>query len=594
MHGEVCEAARAGKQRREILDLRDACLARRRGELEALAATFAEKPDAQVLDRAVAAAAGLHPVAYCADTEALTARVRPPEDPTLRARVAALQPRVDKLETLWATGKYKEGLALSGALLAETAEVPFAPLHAQAQFWTGRLDEGGGDFEAAKASLRSAALSAAEGGDDVLVAHAMARLLFVAAERQQRFEEAALVRSLGAVAVARAHDERIQATWVNAEGLLLWRTGKLAEAKATFERALALREKVFGPDHPDVANSLNNLGLVLHEMGDYEKAVATHERALALREKVLGEGHPDVAMSLNNLGIVRSETGAFAQATAVHERALAIREKTLGPDHPDVAQTLDNLSQVVFKTGDLPRALATGERALAIREKTLGPDHPMTGQSLGTLAAMLVAMGDFPRAVSNYERSVAILVKARGPKHRDVALSLADLGGALLEMGDAARARAMFERALAIQEKILAPGHADFGYSLTGLGRAQVGLGQLDAALAALERARALREKALGPSNPTVAVSLLGLGELSLARRRPDQAVPLLERALTLVDAEDRPTLLHTLAEAHWKLGKDRARARALAEEARAAYERAGHRPGIGKMTRFLAEHRLR
>lgn len=39
--------------------------------------------------------------------------------------------------------------------------------------------------------------------------------------------------------------------------------GRFAEAERLHYRALTIREKVFGPRHPDVAKSLNNLGAVL-------------------------------------------------------------------------------------------------------------------------------------------------------------------------------------------------------------------------------------------------------------------------------------------------------------------------------------------
>ena len=43
--------------------------------------------------------------------------------------------------------------------------------------------------------------------------------------------------------------------------------GDLAGARAAFERALAIDEKTFGPDHPDVATDVNNLGMVLQDPG---------------------------------------------------------------------------------------------------------------------------------------------------------------------------------------------------------------------------------------------------------------------------------------------------------------------------------------
>jgi tetratricopeptide (TPR) repeat protein len=83
------------------------------------------------------------------------------------------------------------------------------------------------------------------------------------------------------------------------ESLRLYGEGKYAEAIPIAERALAIREKVLGPEHPAVANSLNNLALLYYAIGNYAKAEPLQQRALASREKVLGTEHPDVALSLN-------------------------------------------------------------------------------------------------------------------------------------------------------------------------------------------------------------------------------------------------------------------------------------------------------
>ncbi|CAN0512516.1 unnamed protein product, partial [Laminaria digitata] len=76
---------------------------------------------------------------------------------------------------------------------------------------------------------------------------------------------------------------------------LLALQGKYAEANPLYERSQAIREKILGPEHPEVAQSLNN------RVGKHEEAGPLYERSLAIREKVLGPDHPDVAQSLNNL-----------------------------------------------------------------------------------------------------------------------------------------------------------------------------------------------------------------------------------------------------------------------------------------------------
>jgi tetratricopeptide (TPR) repeat protein len=85
--------------------------------------------------------------------------------------------------------------------------------------------------------------------------------------------------------------------------------GKYDEAELLYRRALAIREKVLGPDHPDVAASLNNLATLLDKQGKYDEAEPLYRRALAIRKKVLGPDHPDVAASLNNLAALLHKSG---------------------------------------------------------------------------------------------------------------------------------------------------------------------------------------------------------------------------------------------------------------------------------------------
>jgi tetratricopeptide (TPR) repeat protein len=86
-----------------------------------------------------------------------------------------------------------------------------------------------------------------------------------------------------------------------------------SSARPLYERALAIREKALGAEHPDTAQSLNNLASLLQDRGDLAEARPLFERALAIREKALGAEHPDTAWTLNNLAILlRSCTGASA------------------------------------------------------------------------------------------------------------------------------------------------------------------------------------------------------------------------------------------------------------------------------------------
>jgi tetratricopeptide (TPR) repeat protein len=88
---------------------------------------------------------------------------------------------------------------------------------------------------------------------------------------------------------------------------------------------LAIFEKVLGPDHPDVATSLNNLAALYDTQGNYVKAESLYKRSLVIWEKALGPDHPNVGKSLNNLAVLYRATKRVAEAEALEQRVTKIR-----------------------------------------------------------------------------------------------------------------------------------------------------------------------------------------------------------------------------------------------------------------------------
>ena len=104
--------------------------------------------------------------------------------------------------------------------------------------------------------------------------------------------------------------------------MLLEDQGSYAEAQPLYERSLVIREKTFGPEHPNVALALNNLAVFLKGQGFYAEARPLYERALAIREKSLGPEHPFVASSLNNLAMLLEELDSYAEAQSLYQQSL--------------------------------------------------------------------------------------------------------------------------------------------------------------------------------------------------------------------------------------------------------------------------------
>ena len=231
-----------------------------------------------------------------------------------------------------------------------------------------------------------------------------------------------------------------------------------AGARVLYERALAIREQVFGDGHPETAKTMNDLALLLRAQGDLEGARPLFERAHAIRQKMLGPDHPATANSLNNLGNLLQRQGELAHAGVLFERALTIREKVLGPEHPATARSRNNLAVLLETQGDFAASQLLKERAVDIHERMLGPEHRTTARSLHNLAVLRERQNDLSDARALYERALAIKDNVLGPEHLDTAITLNNLGKLLTEQGDLARARTLSDRALAIREKVPWPG----------------------------------------------------------------------------------------------------------------------------------------
>ncbi|EFH79692.1 FxSxx-COOH system tetratricopeptide repeat protein [Ktedonobacter racemifer] len=164
------------------------------------------------------------------------------------------------------------------------------------------------------------------------------------------------------------------------------------EAEPLYQRALQIREQQVGPDHPDVAQSLNNLANLYSDQGKYAEAEPLHQRALQIREQQVGPDHPDVAQSLNNLALLYSEQGKYAEAEPLHQRALQIQEQQVGPKHPETAETMHNLARFREMQGNSEEARLWYARALSIREQVLGAHHSKTTETRKRLIALLLTI----------------------------------------------------------------------------------------------------------------------------------------------------------------------------------------------------------
>ncbi|KAI9858058.1 MAG: hypothetical protein M1813_007870 [Trichoglossum hirsutum] len=308
--------------------------------------------------------------------------------------------------------------------------------------------------------------------------------------------------------------------------------GRLAEAEAMYERALAGYEKALGPDHTSTLYAVNNLGNLYSSQGRLTEAEAMYERALAGFEKALGPDHTSTLRTVGGLGDLYKSQGRLVGAEAMCERALAGYEKALGPDHTSTLNAVNNLGNLYSSQGRLTEAEAMYERALAGFEKALGPDHTSTLRTVGGLGDLYSSQGRLVEAEAMYERALAGFEKALGPDHTSTLNAVNNLGNLYSSQGGFAEAEAMYERALAGYEKALGPDHTSTLNTVNNLGLLYSIQGRLAEAEAMYERALAGREKALGPDHTSTLNAVNNLGNLYSSQGRFAEAEAIYERAL--------------------------------------------------------------
>ncbi len=95
------------------------------------------------------------------------------------------------------------------------------------------------------------------------------------------------------------------------------------EAELLCKRALAIKEEALGPNHPDVAVSLNNLAGLYHTLGRYKEAEPRYKRALAVMEATLS-GHPYINETLMSYAALLRATNRPNEAEKLEARAEAL------------------------------------------------------------------------------------------------------------------------------------------------------------------------------------------------------------------------------------------------------------------------------
>jgi serine/threonine protein kinase/Tfp pilus assembly protein PilF len=366
------------------------------------------------------------------------------------------------------------------------------------------------DYDLSESLLREAVdLRRRLDSDSPQLAFALKTLGTVMSERYQSAGEARLGEIEGLLQEAlaiyrRVPDEAGIAGTLFQLGKIKLDRGYLPGAERLYRQVLPLERRVYGEDHPEMAQVLRALALTLISQGKSDEPKALLRQVLASQRKILPKGHPDIAATLNDLALAYTRTADYAGAEALYREALEIALAAHGESHADTATVLYNLAGSIQNQGRLEEAAGFHERALAIRRSVYGERHLYVAQVLGSLARLRSDQGRHAEALDLARRAVEIDRSLLEPGHPELIWPLRAMGIALLGAGRPAEAEPYLRESLDILRKTQAPGYFQTARVEVLLGACMARLGRTDEAKRLLASGLATLEAQFPPDHPWV------------------------------------------------------------------------------------------
>ncbi len=135
-----------------------------------------------------------------------------------------------------------------------------------------------------------------------------------------------------------------------------------------FDVALRLLRSKSSPDDADVAELLHNRGQALFFLNRLGEAEASYREALAMRIRLFGELHADVARSTGHLAATLRKQGRMTEADPLYRRDIEIRRSVFGDESEQLAESVNNYAYFLLHNEDYERALQHFELARSIAE----------------------------------------------------------------------------------------------------------------------------------------------------------------------------------------------------------------------------------
>ncbi|TFU05995.1 tetratricopeptide repeat protein [Polymorphobacter arshaanensis] len=165
--------------------------------------------------------------------------------------------------------------------------------------------------------------------------------------------------------------------------------GKLPEAQAQIERALAVYDRVLDPDNYIRADALMLEGQIARDQRRPADAVKALTQAVDVYRKSFGKPHYLIGTAEVYLALALSDLGRTSEALRQLDDAKINYDVSYGKLHPNHGDLMVNRAVILAKAGRHAEARGNCAKGLAILEKTMGKSDGFYKSSAATCAALM-------------------------------------------------------------------------------------------------------------------------------------------------------------------------------------------------------------
>ena len=325
-----------------------------------------------------------------------------------------------------------------------------------------------------------------------------------------------------------------QATLMNTMGTVYTSLGLYNEAVPLLQSSLETRQEVLGPEHPEVAASMDHLAEVLGYRGDFDAAHSLYKKAFEAKQQAGNAETLEAAISLSGMAEMLMEQGKYDLAEPLYAQALELRRKFLGDTHAEVAENMRKFGLNSFYKGEFEQAEGRLREAVDIRRTLHDAVHPALAQAVNDLAWALFELDELDQAEALWREALDMQVILFGDKAPQVALALNNVGLVSSVRGDLKAAEELYRKAIDIQRKSVGESHPNLAMFISNLAALLYEKGESQAAVSAAKEALDLRRQLLRDDHPQIADGAAMVAYWSMQIGDYAQAEALLDECLAI------------------------------------------------------------